>query len=88
LTLGEASSSPEERSTTGNPSKGSPCSYIGDSDPRHETSSEEAGGSEDPVGEGDDGEASLDEDPLASMHKLMIPLLSPILNKWRERGKT
>jgi hypothetical protein len=59
---GKVSSSPEERSTTGNPLEGLPCSYIGDDAPLDETSGEEAGGSEDPVGEDGGVKASLEED--------------------------
>jgi hypothetical protein len=36
--------------------------YIGNGDPQDETSDEEAGGGEDPVGEGGGVEASLDEE--------------------------
>jgi hypothetical protein len=63
----KVSSSPEERSTTENTSEGSLCSYIGSGDSHDETSSEEAGGGEVPVREGDGVKASLDEDedPLA-----------------------
>jgi hypothetical protein len=59
---GAASSFSEDRSTIGNPSEGSPCSYIGDDDPWDETSVEEAGGGVDGVGDAGGVEASLHED--------------------------
>jgi hypothetical protein len=88
--LGKVSSSQEERSTTGNPSEGSPCSYVGGGGPRNETFGEEGGGGEDLVEEGGSGETLLDEDedPLTSMRERLIPLRSSIVNKWRERGRT
>jgi hypothetical protein len=88
--LGKVFPSPEERSTTENPSEGSPCSYIGGGGPPDETFGEEGGGGEDLVGEGGSGETSLDkdEDPLTSMRERLIPLRSSIVNKWRERGRT
>jgi hypothetical protein len=58
----KASFSSEERSTTGNPYEASSCSYVGDGDPCDETSGEEAGGGEDPIGEGNDIEGELDEE--------------------------
>jgi hypothetical protein len=86
---GKASSFPKQRSTTRTPSEGSLCSYVGDGDPWDETSSEEGSGGEDLVREGCGGEASLDadEDPLVSTCERLIPLLSPNVNKWRERAK-
>jgi hypothetical protein len=57
-----ASSSSEVRSTTENLPKGSPHPYIGDGGPWDEASSEEAGGGEDPIREGNGVEAWLDED--------------------------
>jgi hypothetical protein len=58
----KASFSLEDRSTTEIPLEGLPCSYIGDSSPQEETSSEEVGGGEHPVREGGGAEESLDED--------------------------
>jgi hypothetical protein len=85
---GKASSSPEERSTTDNPSEGSTCSYGGHSDPRGEISDEEADGGEDLVGEGG-GKAALDEeeDPLTFEREHLMPLLSSIVHKWRKGAK-
>jgi hypothetical protein len=54
----KVSSSFEERSTTENPSEGSPCSCIRSGDPWDETSGEEADGGEDLVEEGGGIEAS------------------------------
>jgi hypothetical protein len=59
---GKESTSSGERSTTGNLSDGSPCSCIGDSSPRDETSDEESGGREDLVREGRSVEALLNEE--------------------------
>jgi hypothetical protein len=59
---GAGSSSYEDRSTTGNPSEGSLCSYIRNDSPWDEPSIEEAGGGEDGVGEEGGADASLEED--------------------------
>jgi hypothetical protein len=59
---GMASFSSKDRSTTGNPSEGSSCSYTGNDDPWDEPFGEEVGGGEDTVREGSGVEASLDED--------------------------
>jgi hypothetical protein len=56
------SSSYEDKSTTGNPSEGSPCSYIEDDGPWDEPSSEEASGGEDGVKEEGNPNALLEED--------------------------
>jgi hypothetical protein len=60
--FGVASSSFEDKSTTGNPSEATPFSYIGDGGPWDEPSSEEACGSVDGGGEKGGIDASLEED--------------------------
>jgi hypothetical protein len=59
---GKASYSPQERSTTGNPSEVSPCSYTGDGSLRGETSNEEVSDGRDLAEEGGGGESLPDED--------------------------
>jgi hypothetical protein len=58
--MGVTSSSSKDKSTTGNPTEGSPCSYIRDGGPWDEPSSEEA--TEDAIGDDSGVDALLDED--------------------------
>jgi hypothetical protein len=60
--LGAVSSSCEDKSTIGNPSEGSPCSYNGDGGPWDEPSGEETSDGEDGVGDAGGVDASLDKD--------------------------
>jgi hypothetical protein len=80
---GKAYSSLEERSTTGIPSEGPPCSYTGDSDLWDETSGGKPGGGGDPDGEGSGVEALLGEEegPLAVERECLVPLLSSVVNQ-------
>jgi hypothetical protein len=80
--LGKTSSSPEEISTTENPSQGSLSLYGVDDGSRGETSGEEADGREELVGEGG-GKMSLneDEDLLTLARERLMPLLFCIVDK-------
>jgi hypothetical protein len=81
-------SSFEDKSTTENPSEGSPYSYIRDGVPWDEPSSEEASGDEDGVGDEGGVNASLDEDDeaLAYTQERLIPRLTPMAVEWKEWG--
>jgi hypothetical protein len=86
---GKSSSSSEERSTTGMPSEGPPCSRTGQGSLRADTSGGDIGNDRDSDGDGGGIEESLDEDeePLAEERERLVPLLSSIVNMWREGEK-
>jgi hypothetical protein len=85
---GVASSSSEDRSTTGNPLEDSLCSYIAYDGPWDEPSGEEVGGGEDKDGDEGGVDVSLDEGDEALTYTLerLIPLLTTMEVEWRKWG--
>jgi hypothetical protein len=85
---GVASSSSEDRSTTGNPLEDSLCSYIAYGGPWDEPSGEEVGGGEDKDGDEGGVDVSLDEGDEALTYTLerLIPLLTTMEVEWRKWG--
>jgi hypothetical protein len=80
----------EERSTTEISSEGPSCSRTGEGGLCEDTSDGDTGDGRDSNGDGSGIEASLDEDKesLAEERECLVPLLSSIVNKWREGEKT